>query len=244
MYQDAIILAAGRGVRLAPYTQDAPKPMTEVCGKSILANALSNIAEVGGKRAYIVTGYKNQMLIEHANQYNAGLEIVEIYSPRFATTNNMYSLWLARQVLSQGCLLLEGDVFFDTTILPQLKGANSEGSYWFADIFKEGMNGCMLTADGDGAIRQLEIIREQKAARLENVYKSIGILAITAQLGRKIVRWLEQDIASGRTDVYYDLVLADHLHEANLSILDISSGKWMEIDDAHDLLVAEGMFRQ
>ncbi|MFQ5631973.1 MAG: sugar phosphate nucleotidyltransferase [bacterium] len=242
MLKDAILLVAGKGHRLKPLTDGAPKPLTEINGKTILGNALESLAAAGVERVHLVTGYLNEKIMHYAKAQNPGIALREIYSPLYETTNNMYSLWLAREVMTRGCLLLEGDVFFGRDILKQVHSVRYDRSYWFADIFSPKMNGCMLTTDGNGLIQCLEIVRTQNVEDYTNKFKSIGILAITANLGKKIVRWLEEDIEIGRTDVYYDLVLQGRLKNAGLHILDISGRKWAEIDDFDDLRAAEELF--
>ncbi len=242
IWREAVILVAGIGDRLKPLTHDQPKPLTEVSGVAILENALANLARFGVERVHLVTGHLHERLVEFARGRSFGMQIAEIYSPEYAQTNNMYSLWLARHVLERGCLVLEGDVFFEAAVLGRLRQVETDRSYWLADRFTESSDGCMLTVDQGGVIRRLEIVGSEKPDSLEGRYKSIGILALTADTGAKVGRWLKADIDRGRTQVYYDLVLADHLDEAHIHVLDVHGLRWCEIDDGADLARAEILF--
>ncbi len=242
--EQAIILVAGMGARLKPLTEKAPKPLTEVNGTSILSNALKNLYAVGVREVTLVTGYMRGTLMQAAEAANPGLKLKEVYSPDFAETNNMYSLWQAREQLSHDCFLLEGDVFFSSSILPLFydNSPDDDKSYWFVDRFSAESNGCMLRTENNGQVGYLEIIRDTPPQGLENCFKSIGILAVRKQLGVKLVRWLEEDISRGKTGVYYDLVLQPRLQEAGLHVLNVQGHKWVEIDDVDDLVMAEEKF--
>jgi choline kinase len=242
-WTEAVMLVAGAGDRLKPRTHDQPKPLTEVNGVAILENALTNLAEFGIQRVHLVTGYLHEKLMDFARSHSAGMEIIEIFSPEYARTNNMYSLWLARHVLEAGCLVVEGDVFFEEAVLEKLRDVDASQSYWLADRFTSASDGCMLTTESDGLIAHLEIVRARKPDDLTGRYKSIGILALNRETGSRLVRWLREDIDRGRVGVYYDLVLADHLDEAGLRILDVHGTRWFEIDDEQDLIQAERLFQ-
>ncbi len=241
-WKRAILLVAGKGERLKPRTDHLPKPMTEVNGVTILQNALIHLAEAGVQEVYLVTGYMHDVLLAHARKHANGMQIHEIYSPEYERTNNIYSLWLARDILAGGCLLLEGDVFFAGDVLTALQEAPADRSYWLADDFARFRDGCMLKTNADGVIEHLRIVRGDPPNDLSHCFKSAGILAIHPETGRAFSRWLDEDVRRGRVQVYYDLVLADHLAEARISVLDIGGRKWLEIDDEADLQRAEALF--
>ncbi|MBU1936707.1 phosphocholine cytidylyltransferase family protein [bacterium] len=242
LWKNAVMLVAGKGDRLKPHTHNQPKPLTEVGGVPILENALTNLADFGVESVTLVTGYLNEKLMNFARAHASGMEIIEIFSPDYASTNNIVSLALARRELEKGCLILEGDVFFEKELLHRLKDADSKHSYWLADRFTSENDGCMLTTNSDGIVQELEIVRDKRPENLNRRYKSVGILALTPDTGKNVADWLEQDIARGRVNVYYDLVLADRLPEAQWHILDIHGTRWFEIDDEADLAAAEKLF--
>src|SRR4029453_14376450 len=111
--QRAVILAAGLGSRLRPFTDDRPKPLVPVHGMPILHNALLNLAAVGVKEVTIVVGYRRQIIERYGGEFFAGMHIFYVTSDAFESTGSAYSLWLAREALLSGdSWLLEGDVFF------------------------------------------------------------------------------------------------------------------------------------
>ena len=93
----ALILAAGLGTRLAPITNDRPKSMVPVNGKPILVKQIENLLNNGITDITIITGYRSEVIEDLvANNYPM---IKIIKSEDYQNTNNMYSAYLARNVL-------------------------------------------------------------------------------------------------------------------------------------------------
>ena len=116
----AVILAAGLGSRLAPLTIGAPKCLTEINGRPILLRALKALARQGLSEAVIIVGHHADKVRERVGTSLYGLNITYVDAPRYVTTNNIHSLWDARDFCDEDILLLEGDVVFDEHVLTQL----------------------------------------------------------------------------------------------------------------------------
>ena len=93
----ALILAAGLGTRLAPITNDRPKSLVPVNGKPILMKQIENLHENGITDITIVSGYKAEILEKAVHQLYPEINIIE--SVDYATTNNMYSAYIAREAI-------------------------------------------------------------------------------------------------------------------------------------------------
>lgn len=111
----AIILAAGRGLRLWPYTQERPKCLLDIGGKTLLEHQVTALRSQHIQHITVVTGYLG-------NQIRAllGTSVTYIDNPDFVCTSSMYSLWLARYYATQGCMILNADVLFHEGILQAL----------------------------------------------------------------------------------------------------------------------------
>ncbi len=240
----AIILAAGKGIRLQPLTKEIPKPLIEVNNVPILFHTLECLKKLKIDKCIIVVGYKAKLFQELVDsKYKHDIDITYITNKDFDKTNNMYSLWLASDYLSNNdCILIEADVLFDYKILSSLDFRNPT-SFWLVDKFKENMNGALLITDKTGKIEKIKIVREKLLEYKNNYYKSIGILKIKKDLGKKLSAWLNKEVTANNKNIYYDLVIAKYLKEANLFVKYINNLKWWEIDDESDLKYAQKLFK-
>ena len=114
-----IILAAGSGRRLRPYTANRPKCLVEVSGHKLLTSQLSILrSKKEISETIIVGGYKAEMLSSYADKL--------VVNKRYAHTNMVYSLFSAIDDISGDILISYGDIVYDVSILEQL--INFEGA--------------------------------------------------------------------------------------------------------------------
>jgi choline kinase len=116
----AVLLAAGSSTRLYPLTESTPKCLLEVGGKTLLEHQLDALAICDVSEVIIVTGYLSHLLTEKIEQLQGRypFEFSFIHNARYADTNNIYSLWTARESLKNTSFLcLHADVLFHPQIL-------------------------------------------------------------------------------------------------------------------------------
>jgi len=107
-----MVLAAGAGRRLAPYTDTLPKTLVPVDGdRTILDIALGNLKAAGLDRIAVVTGYAANAVEERkaALEERHGVTLELVFNDKAEIWNNAYSLWCARHLFDQGVLLVNGD---------------------------------------------------------------------------------------------------------------------------------------
>ena len=105
----ALILAAGRGTRLAPLTDDRPKPMVEVCGRPIITTILDALKAAGISSITIVRGYRGEAFDILRDQYE-GISFLD--NPDWETSNNISSITLAgERGLLEDTYVVEGDLY-------------------------------------------------------------------------------------------------------------------------------------
>ncbi|MBT4935444.1 NTP transferase domain-containing protein [Candidatus Woesearchaeota archaeon] len=243
MIQKAILLVAGLGNRLKPITDTIPKCLVEVNGTPILINTLNHLADEGIKDVVLVVGHLANVIQNTIGTSYKNMNITYIESKEYATTNNMYSLWLVRDHLEQGSLLIEGDSFFDKNVLTRIMNTNHTLSYWAGDRFSLFKEGCMLTTGDGHHVQKIQIVREPLTEYNDNYHKSVGILKITAEFGKQFSQWLDIEVQKGNTNVYYDLVIAEHINGSTpLFVCPVHGMKWFEIDDHNDLHKANELF--
>ena len=117
----ALMLAAGMGKRLGKYTENVTKCMVPVNGKTLIEYAIESLIEAKIKRLTLVVGYKKEVLKDFLKDKYKEIEINYIDNDVYDTTNNIYSLYLAKDVLAQDdTILLESDLIFSKDIIKEI----------------------------------------------------------------------------------------------------------------------------
>jgi len=111
----AVILAAGMGNRLKAVTGGQAKALLEVGGRSLILHQLEALADHGVGPVLVIVGYQAEQV-----QMEIGGRAETLVNDRYAETNSLYSLWLARRWIKGPFVLLNCDLFFDPQILGQV----------------------------------------------------------------------------------------------------------------------------
>ncbi|RLG68981.1 MAG: nucleotidyltransferase, partial [Methanobacteriota archaeon] len=131
----ALILAAGEGRRLAPYSAGKPKTLVKIFGTTLLERMLDNLFFSGVREAVIVTGYKNHEIEALVGDNHKGLRISYVHNNVYNKTNNIYSVHLSRKKLGNtGFILINSDVLFHKKILDNLLLNRGKGIILSVDL--------------------------------------------------------------------------------------------------------------
>jgi len=234
----ALLLAAGTGSRLYPLTRSEPKCMTIVNGKSILERMISSLNHHGFKRLVIVTGHLEDRIRNFLGNQVDGMKIEYIFSPPYKTTNNIYSLWMARDAIKESFLLLESDLIYDESLLDDMlypdRIAVAKLQSW--------MNGACVTIHQSKGVKAF--ITSDTESYGEDKYKTVNIYSFSLDSWKEIVKRLDKKISDGKVNDYYETVLADMVAEKRLSLKEVSfdNKPWYEIDTLEDLAEAKKLF--
>lgn len=237
----AVILAAGMGSRLAPLTNDRPKPMVELAGRPLLLRALDRLAAVGltGDDVIVVTGYREDVL--RARLAAEGYRVQLVTNPRYSDWNSFYSLLVAKDAVGDDAFLsLEGDVLFDGEVLPRLLAA--AGAAQLAVELRERCDAEAMKVQVDDAGRVRALAKELDPET--SVGEFIGIARFDRAAGQQVFADLERFVAEGITHQYYDHSYHRLAERGDLAIdlVDISDRISLEIDDLADLARAEELW--
>ena len=154
MVTKALILAAGLGSRLQSLTENQPKTLVEVNGKAILHHQLISLSAAGITECVIAIGHKGSMIKERFGSQYESIQLHYIENALFATTNNIYSLYLLKDHLNQACLLLEGDVLVEDSILQDLI-SNEAPNIAVVDHVTAEADGTILYADSNHVTKMI-----------------------------------------------------------------------------------------
>lgn len=234
----ALLLAAGTGSRLFPLTKNAPKCLTMVNGVSILERLVSNLIQHGFKRLVVVTGHLENHIRHFLGNQVGDLKIEFVFSPLYKTTNNIYSLWMARKVINEPFLLLESDLVFDESLLTAMLKPDRIA----AAKMKTWMNGTYVTIDKSQHVKAFFAGNADCLGQIK--YKTVNIYSLSQASWHRIINVLERRIAEGNVNNYYETVFAEMIADGSLSFKYVSfdGEPWYEIDTVEDLAEAEHLF--
>lgn len=242
----AIILAAGMGRRLGALTKDNTKCMVEVNGVKLIDRIIGQLDRHRLSRIVIVTGYKGDELESYLRErYGESKRIEFIRNPVFDKTNNIYSLYLAKDALAEeDTLLLESDLIVEDAVLDRIIEAPGK-DLALVDKYQTWMDGTMLTIDADCNI--MSFVPKQ-AFRYEDrghYYKTVNIYKFSRDFAvRQYIPFLEAYSRVMGNNEYYEQVLRvlTLIDRSTLKALPLDGEKWYEIDDIQDLDIASTLF--
>jgi choline kinase len=231
------LLAAGTGSRLRPLTLDAPKCLTVVGGKPILERLVKNLRVQGIEKLIVVTGYLDHCIRDFLQQYKGDILVEYVFNPDYQTTNNIYSLWLARLAIREPFLLVECDLVFDPSMLNEMMQPNKIA---ISNILPW-MNGTTVELNRDKSVTSFEVGQD-----IDNTprYKTVNIYSLSLDSWNKVVDRLGGYISGERLGEYYEVVFADMIADGSLNFDAVlfNENRWYEVDRVEDLNAAELMF--
>jgi choline kinase len=239
-----LVLAAGQGQRLRPYTDSLPKTLIPVDGDStILDIILANMAKSGISDIAIVAGYAAEAIVDRAGDLEArhGISISLIHNDRF-DRNNAYSLWLARDAFADGALLVNGDTVHPVEVEQTLIGAAAEtpeaGLLLALDVTKTLTDEAMkVTRDADGNVERITKLMPVEAAHGEY----IGASLIGASVARDLAKALEETWQRDPNLYYEDGYQTLIGHGVPVGTVALPPLEWVEVDDHADLARARDL---
>ena len=241
----ALMLAAGMGRRMGKYTEAMTKCMVTVGGRTLLDRAVEALKEAGIRKFVMVVGWECDKLVDYIRDNISGMEFTFIYNYDYATTNNIYSLYMAReQLAADDTILLESDLVYDPRLIREMVECPDENLVAVAK-YEQWMDGTVTTIDGEGMIHEFI---EKKNFRFQDVsdyYKTVNIYKFSKEfLRNQYIPFLEAYIRAYGKNQYYELVLKAlaHLSNAHLKAFVLKNINWYEIDDAQDLDIANTIF--
>jgi len=235
----ALLLAAGTGSRLMPLTSNSPKCLTLVNGESFLERLVINLIKQGFKRLVVVTGHQEHCIREFLAAFSEDLTIEFIFSPPYKTTNNIYSLWMARDIIKEPFMLVEGDLIFDEDLLNKMVYPDRMA---IAKILPW-MNGTTVTLNSSA--KQIKQFYKDTNSDIEDTkYKTVNIYSFSLTSWCAIVERLNYHIEANNVNGYYETVFAEMLEDGKLlfKAIDFDNRYWYEVDTLEDLVEAEKLF--
>jgi choline kinase len=233
-----IVLAAGEGSRLRPYTLDRPKCMVEIDGKSLLKRQLDVLNSRGLKRIVIVAGYRADQL----ERFGLALRLNLLY----AETNMVWSLFCADDELEGDVVIAYGDIVYSREILDRLLQSTADLAvaidlnwerYWRARNEDPLADAETLKLDGDGRIleigqrpKRLEEIQGQYMGLMKFSAKGLGWLKAVYQEARSC-----NDMRGKLPEKAYMTDLLQTMIDKGFPVIAVPiTSAWVEVDTVED----------
>lgn len=241
----ALMLAAGMGRRLGKYTEAMTKCMISVGGRTLLERTVDALKEAGIRKFVMVVGWEADRLVDFIRDNIRDMEFEFVYNHDYATTNNIYSLYLAKEhLLLDDTILLESDLVYDQSLLRRMVEAPEEDLVAVAP-YEQWMDGTVATLDDDGNISDFIAKKDFSFYNADQYYKTVNIYKFSREFSKKhYLPFLEAYIKAYGMNQYYETVLKviAHISNTRLHAYVLQDLPWYEIDDAQDLDIANTLF--
>lgn len=243
----AIILAAGMGKRLKDLTHNNTKCMVKVNGVTLIDRMLHQIDSHKLSKIVIVVGYKGKELVEYIKTLDIKTPIVFVDNPVYDKTNNIYSLYLAKDyLLKEDTLLFESDLIFEDSVLDSLIDDPRE-TLTLVDKYQAWMDGTCVKLSSDDSIEEFVPGKNFKYEESDKYYKTVNLYKFSKTFSQThYVPFLEAYSKALGNNEYYEQVLKviTMLDNPEITAKRLSGELWYEIDDIQDLDIAESLFKE
>ena len=230
----SVILAAGISARLRPLTNNTPKCLLKIGGKTILERTLDNLLAYNLSDVIIVTGYLEDQIKNFVTEYYSNLNVTYIFNDKYDTTNNIYSLWMTKDlVMNNEMLLLDSDILFDKRILGLLLHSGYSNCLALRSDHKLSDEEIKVRLNSDKSIAEISKTVNLKHA----IGESIGIEKFDAEFTNKLFENLDRKIlVENKVKIFYEAAFQDAINDGNkIYAVDIGPLKCIELDFADDI---------
>ena len=247
----AIILASGEGSRMGRLTQNIPKPLLNINGKSILEREISLLRKNGVNEIFVVMGYKKEKHVLKDIEY--------INDENFRERDQLSSLMSAKKEIHGDVIILFADIVFENIVLAKILESKSDISI---AVDMDWEKSYATRTDNPKSLADKVLINQKKIIQVsakdisvdiknEAIGEFLGIIKLSANGSRIIIKKYEELEKScvGKfhdADSFEKAKLVDILQELIDSKIEISpitiTGKWCEIDTPQDLEMARKKF--
>ena len=228
----AIIMAAGVGERMKPITDETPKPLIKVNGTRMIDSVIDALHNNGITEIYIVIGHLKDKFDVLNEKYN---DLIFIDNPYYKTSNNISSLYMARNHIKNS-IILDGDqIIYDESILKPEFDLSGYNAVWTEDETKE----WLLTVE-NGIVKNCNRTGGNKGWQLYSISRW------NSSDGEKLKRYLEIEFEENKnTKIYWDdIPMFCYPHEFKLGITKMNKEDIVEIDSVEELIQIDNSYSE
>lgn len=232
MIKTAVIMAAGLGSRFGNYTELIPKGFIEIAGKPMIIRSIEILLACGIERIIIGTGYKQEAFESLKKEYP---QVETCFSPLYAETNSMYTLYNTRELIGKDSfLLLESDLIFEKKAIDSLLACDEPNVMLITPVTKF-QDQYYVEYDKNHVLTTCSVNQDELDVK--------GELVGVHKLSNSFYKMMCADyslIVNDQHKLGYEYELL-HMSQAvfPVYVLNIDGLRWYEIDDEIDLVYAE-----
>lgn len=244
----AIILAAGYGNRMRPFTDKTHKTLLKIGDQTIIERIINSLLNNDIKNIVVVTGYRDEELKNFLTKRytQAEINIQYVHNAKYKETNNIYSLSLAlnHTAIDDDIILIESDLIFDSTIIKQLI-LSPYANVALLDKFRSGMDGTVVTVADQTITSIIPPHLQGSDFNFADKYKTLNIYKFSKEFCNTSFKKLLSYYAEiFDANSYYELILGILIYVQKETIYAeiVPPKSWTEVDDPNDLSLAEFTF--
>ncbi len=228
----AVIIAAGMGTRFGDKTKVMPKGFIPYDGIPMVERSINTLLDCGIRRIIIGTGYHKEYYEELAKRYR---HVECVFSPRFAETNSMYTLWNCREAIGDSdFVLLESDLVYERKAIDALKRCPYDSAMLITPVTKF-QDQYYVQMDDHNVL----VDCSTDCTTLEPSGELVGIHKISNKFYRTLCKEYEK-VIDEKPKLGYEFILLDVSKRVMpMNVVKVNGLQWYEIDDDQDLAFAE-----
>jgi len=228
---DAVILAAGRGTRMGDL--ETPKCLIDLGGTKIIDYQINCFKEMGVENIFVVTGHNSEMISNHLDN-----KVTLIENPDYATTNNLYSLWVAKKILKNDFICIYSDLFFHKQILQNC--INNEDEVCLViekNIRDETMR---VKIKGNYIIEVNKVIPISSASG-----NFIGLAKFKKESIGSLFLEISKLTSQHNLNAYYTSAIESMIKKGKkIGFVETNNLPWMDIDEKHEIQKAKQIYQK
>lgn len=217
--------------RLRPLTDTMPKCLLKVGGRTLLERTVEAMRQAGITEFVVVTGYRADMIRDFLTAYDESLSFTFLHNADYEHNNNIYSLWMAGEVVrGKDFLLMDSDIFCDPAAVVRI--AQEPESALAVNRHECGEEEMKVVVDGDMRITEIS----KTCSPADAMGESVGIEKITADYSEALYKELDQMILEEKLiDIFYERAFERLIPQGHtFRVVDTSSYFSYEIDTPED----------
>lgn len=228
----AIILAAGQGKRLENHANNLPKCLLRVGNRKLLDYQLDCLSSLGIIDVVMMLGFRGDAIREHLAHYK-DMHFTFLENSEYVSTNTAYSLWLARNEMTDDFLYLNADVLFDPEIIRRLINSPKKNS--------------LAVLRKSTEVEEVKVILDgiwvksigKKIASRDAYGEFIGVAKFSKNICLLFASVLDQVITKqGGKQKFFEVALEKMLSHVHIAAIDVTDLPCIEIDFPEDLIEA------